>query len=133
MKQRCLNRNYTHYKYYGGRGITVCEEWLTYDNFLRDMGERPENTELDRIDNNSGYYRENCRWASKTLQSFNKRKRITNTSGRTGVLQHKETLRWRAIITKEGKTIHLGYFSTIEEAVVAREQAELQYYGFIKE
>lgn len=133
MKQRCLNKNYTHYSYYGGRGIDVCEKWLSYRGFVEDMGIRPEQSELDRIDNDKGYYKENCRWADSTTQAFNKRRKCTNTSGRTGVAQHKDTLRWRSVITVAGKTIHLGYFATFEEAVKSREEAELKYFGFIKE
>lgn len=74
MRQRCNDKNHTSYKYYGGRGITVCERWNSFDNFVEDMGERPENTSIDRIDPNKGYCKENCRWASNKQQANNSRK-----------------------------------------------------------
>ena len=73
MMQRCTNTNHAWYSYYGGRGITVCDEWRDFKNFLRDMGERPEGLTLDRIDNNKGYYKSNCRWATISEQNGNKR------------------------------------------------------------
>ena len=73
IKARCLNENYPKYKNYGGRGITVCERWLKFENFYKDMGERQERLSLDRIDNNKGYCKENCRWATYTQQNRNKR------------------------------------------------------------
>lgn len=72
MKNRCLNPNAADYKYYGGRGITVCAEWMKYETFLADMGEPGEGLSLDRIDNNLGYSKANCRWATKQEQSRNR-------------------------------------------------------------
>lgn len=74
MKQRCYNPNFEHYALYGGRGITVCDEWLnSYEKFIEDMGYRSTSSHsLDRIDNNLGYFKENCRWATKKEQSNNK-------------------------------------------------------------
>lgn len=73
MIQRCTNPKNTNYHKYGGRGISVCEEWKTFSNFLKDMGERPKNKTLDRINNNLGYYKKNCRWATTKEQGMNKR------------------------------------------------------------
>jgi hypothetical protein len=72
MKSRCLNPKSTQYKWYGGRGISVCDKWLTYEGFLADMGRKPAGYELDRIDNNGHYEPANCRWASHRDQSRNK-------------------------------------------------------------
>lgn len=76
MKQRCLNENHDAYPRYGGRGIAVCERWLTFENFLIDMGERPEGTSLDRIDNDGNYEPRNCRWADSATQNKNRRRKV---------------------------------------------------------
>lgn len=81
MVQRCTNPNGTHWDSYGGRGITICDEWKVFENFHRDMGTRPENTTLDRIDNEKGYGPDNCRWASKLEQANNRRTNIPITLG----------------------------------------------------
>jgi len=73
MLGRCNNPNAAHYASYGGRGITVCERWLKFENFYADMGKKPDGLTLDRVDNNAGYSAENCRWASHTEQSRNTR------------------------------------------------------------
>lgn len=78
MKQRCFYRNHKDYKNYGGRGIKVCPRWLGkngFKNFYADMGERPASKTLDRKDNNLGYCKSNCRWATPTEQNNNRRKR----------------------------------------------------------
>lgn len=74
MLHRCYYRKDVAYKYYGGRGISVCEEWRhSFPTFLRDMGERPTGFCLDRIDNTRGYSKENCRWVSRTDSTRNTR------------------------------------------------------------
>jgi hypothetical protein len=73
MKMRCFNKGHIAYKDYGGRGITVCERWLKFENFLADMGERPDGLTLDRKDCNKNYAADNCRWATPAEQIHNRR------------------------------------------------------------
>lgn len=69
MIQRCTNPKWPSYKYYGAKGITVCEEWKDFDNFYRDMGDRENHFSLDRIDNKKGYSKSNCVWKTKSENS----------------------------------------------------------------
>lgn len=72
MRKRCRDPNATGYDNYGGRGITVCDEWFdSFEAFVDDMGLRPEGKTLDRIDNDKGYYKANCRWATRQEQAEN--------------------------------------------------------------
>jgi len=73
MKKRCSNINDEHYKNYGKRGISFCEAWKDFPNFLKDMGIRPSNKTLGRINNDLGYYKENCEWQTFTQQNRNSR------------------------------------------------------------
>lgn len=74
MRSRCLNANNSDYKCYGGRGIKVCARWSSFENFRKDMGDKPAGTEIDRIDNNGNYEPGNCRWVSHKENSRNTRK-----------------------------------------------------------
>ena len=73
MIQRCMNPARANFPRYGGRGISVCMRWWLFANFLADMGERPEGCSLDRINNDDGYYLDNCRWATAQQQRANQR------------------------------------------------------------
>lgn len=85
MIQRCNNVGSPAYLDWGGRGIAICDRWLKFECFLDDMGERPPNTSLDRIDNSLGYSKENCRWATRTEQNRNSRhNRVVTVFGVTG-------------------------------------------------
>jgi hypothetical protein len=79
MKARCFNPSTDSYPNYGGRGITVCDRWLSFENFLADMGEKPPGKSLERMDNDKGYEPGNCCWATELEQQRNKRsvRRIT--------------------------------------------------------
>lgn len=74
MKQKCNNSNAWNYQWYGALGVKVCEAWLKFENFLKDMGTRPVGMTLDRIDPAKNYEPINCRWASASIQGRNKRK-----------------------------------------------------------
>ncbi len=76
MKFRCSSAKNKDYKYYGARGIKVCDRWQKFSNFCQDMGERPPGYSLDRIDFNGNYEPSNCRWATATEQNRNKRRCI---------------------------------------------------------
>jgi len=90
MNVRCYDTRHKAYHRYGGRGIQVCQEWR-WDNphgfstFLKDVGERPSGLTLDRIENNKGYSKDNCKWADKRTQQNNLGKGLCNTSGAMGV------------------------------------------------
>lgn len=133
MKGRCYNKNNLDYPEYGGRGIVVCDRWKnSFENFLEDMGLRPPGLELDRINPDHNYSPENCRWATEQIQSWNRRRMKRNKSGKEGVTFNKSSGKWEARISYCGKEMCLGLFDDIEKAVEVREQAEVRYYGGVK-
>jgi hypothetical protein len=85
MLARCQNLKNKSYKNYGGRGISVCDRWKSFENFYSDMGDRPsEQHTIDRIDNNKDYCPENCRWVTRNVQATNKRNnRYLEYNGKT--------------------------------------------------
>ena len=103
MKNRCLNPAATDYKYYGGRGIEVCAEWMTYDGFVSSMGLRPLGTTLERRDGAKRYDLQNCCWASRLTQSRNREYTLDLTfEGQT-----KKVWEWAAFLQLKPKAIHL--------------------------
>ena len=124
MLQRCTNSIREDYKYYGARGIVVCEEWQDVTYFVAWAEKTYPNIEdatLDRIDNNKGYSPENCRWVDKTTQILNRRIMKNNKSGYVGVIWNKRDRKWIVNIGVNNKLINIGTFKTKEEAVQARD------------
>lgn len=121
MMQRCNNQNIKSYKDYGGRGITICNEWLDIQNFINDMYPSfEEGLTLDRIDVNGNYCKENCRWATPIVQARNTRKiHKYNKTGYRGVCFNKKSNNYMANITIKYKQIKIGYYETALEGALA--------------
>jgi hypothetical protein len=126
MIARVQNPNRWNYKYYGGRGVTVCERWLSPDgfqNFIEDMGDRPNGYQLDRINVDGNYEPSNCRWVSKYQQMAN----TSKSNQDAGVSWHKQRNKWRARIKINRKDISLGLYNDYKDAVKARNDAMILY------
>lgn len=124
MQDRCYNENTHNYHNYGGRGITVCDRWREYptgfDNFVEDMGLRPDRQTLDRIDPDGNYEPGNTKWATKLEQGNNKRKKPG-----VGVHYFKKAEHWQAYISIFNKKVHLGVAKDKETAIKMRESAQV--------
>ena len=133
MLDRCYNKSNQEYANYGGRGIIVCDRWHDVTLFFKDMEDTySENLSLDREDCNGNYCPENCAWRTASWQGYNKRQHSKNTSSKSGVSFDKDRNKWAAYINQNNKRVVLGRFETFEDAVEAREQAELEYFGRLK-
>ncbi len=114
MKDRCNTSRKNSFYLYKNRGISVCEKWKTFEGFLEDMGERPEGTSIDRIDNDKGYYKENCKWSTRSEQSKNRRP-YTNTGEK-----YISKIKGRYWTNLPNTKIYR--FNTLEEAVLKRDE-----------
>lgn len=124
MRNRCGNLNNKKYADYGGRWITVCERWQSFAAFYADMGEPPSvKHEIDRIDNDKGYEPSNCRWATHSENSRNRRVRSDSVSGLKGVSRRGK--RWGASINSR----RIGSFATAAEAAMAYDREAVRLYG----
>lgn len=115
IKQRCLNPKNPAFINYGGRGITVCDEWIdSFEQFYADMGPRPSSKlTLERVDNDKGYSRDNCKWATRAEQIWNRRP-LQNKLGSPGVERGGKGFMARVI--RDGVRYRSKTFTTIEEA-----------------
>lgn len=126
LVRRCTSHNDPSYHNYGGRGITVCDEWLDKESGLRDFVEWAEKNgyekglEIDRRDNDGNYEPSNCRFVTRCVNSRNKRKRVDNTSGYVGVIYNKSSGKWKSEISINKRRIVFGYFDYKKQAVEAR-------------
>lgn len=152
MKDRCYNKDSMNYRNYGGRGISICEKWLTsFENFINDMGLRPSSKHsIERINNDGNYEPQNCKWATKKEQSYNRRDNVNlNYNGRTQCLTKWakefglsiETLRRRlnsgtpietaltAPLYSHGKSAPKNYYKSRRGFFVVKNN---KYYGLFK-
>lgn len=134
MLSRCYRELDTSYLMYGAKGITVSDEWHDFDTFVNDMVSRPEKHQLDRINGNLGYSKENCRWVTQQQNLYNKRKYPRNKSGYKGVSEtvgaKGKTGKWRAAIAKDNIDYVLGRkFDTAEEAARAYDTKAKELFG----
>jgi len=130
MKSRCYTKSSNQYEDYGGRGIKVCDRWLnSFENFLADMGKKPDGFTLDRKDVNGDYSLENCKWSNYSTQNHNQRKRATNKSGYRGVSLETRTKKYIATIWKNYTMIYLGSNVDAEQAALLYDAAAVQLYG----
>lgn len=128
MKNRCLNPKDQGFKNYGGRGIGISCEWMKYENFLKDMGTKPEGLEIDRINNNLGYSKDNCRWSTNNVNSANRRRGNKSKFPRGVSLSGNK---YRAQITINYIQYSLKLHNTAELAHEAYKKIALEWYGFI--
>jgi len=130
MKKRCINKNDTHYADYGGRGIGYSETWEVFENFYEDMGDLyADDLELDRIDVNGNYCKENCRWVNGGVQSHNQRKQKGCSSKYKGVCLCNESGKFQAYINFDNKRDFLGRFYYESDAALAHDNRSEELYG----
>ena len=127
MKQRCYYHKHKAYERYGGRGITVCDEWKNSSKAFFEWALAngyEEHLTLDRIDNNGNYQPSNCRWITQREQCCNRRTK--SNTGVVGVCYNKRDKLYEAYIRIDGTLRHLGSSKVFQEAIALRKQAEAE-------
>ena len=134
MWTRCTNNNSTYYHKYGAKGIEVDPDWKDFEVFKSwsELNRYEDSLEIDRIDNQKGYNPENCRWVDLFTQAYNKGMYESNTSGTTGVNWISRDNKWQSRISVKGRRISLGMYKSLDDAIKARQEAEIKYYGELK-
>ena len=129
-RSRTTNPRSISWPNYGGRGITMCQEWKdSFEAFWKDMGPTwEEGLTLDRIDVDGNYHKENCRWVETSIQPHNQRKRKNCSSQYKGVFKNDSGL-FIASISKNGAVKHLGSFKNETDAAVAYDNGSEELYG----
>lgn len=123
MRVRCQDPTHKSYADYGGRGITVCPEWSSFERFYEDMGSRPSGASIDRIDNNKGYSPVNCRWATATVQGNNRRPARWHRSQKLTpdvVVEMRVAYEAGTVSLKELSDLHGVTVDTVRNAVTRR-------------
>lgn len=129
MRSRCGVVSDGQYKHYGARGIKVCERWNDFSKFVEDVGEKPTpKHQLDRIDNNGNYEPTNVRWVLPRQQLFNQRISKRNKSGYRNIFWEERRGKWLVNIAVNRKTIFVGRYEILEDAIAAQKGA-LDKYG----
>ena len=127
MIQRCTNPSNKAYKNYGARGISVSPEWKNFVNFYMWAKDKyKDGLWIERLDNNLGYSESNCDFVTPSQNTYNRRRDSSNTPGKTGVIWDEDRQKWYVSISHD----YIGRFENFEDAVRAREQAEIDKYGF---
>ena len=132
MRRRCYKPNTNSYKYYGARGIKVCDRWNGADgfsNFILDMGAKPSGDyTLDRINVDGDYSPENCKWSDRATQIANKR--VYHERGyRVGVSFNDKAGKWHATLIHKGVTVLDRFVDSYGEALLLRVDAEVTHFG----
>jgi hypothetical protein len=131
IKGRCFNLRAKSYKYYGGRGITLCDEWLEFLPFYEwaMIHGYQKRLTIERVDNDGNYCPGNCVFATWVEQAHNQGVRKDNRTGHAGIHWNRKCKKYVVYINNNLKRIHLGSFVNIQDAATARKAAEIKYWG----